>query len=748
MANHVPEAVTLGEVRAHLSQTILLSETTAAQHQALFRRALASRDSLSAELNKLQKMPLARLAGLRASDYTKEKLAKYALDELLEAFSLGKAMAGGISSSVLCTPGGMLKLITEKVETLIDADLVEYRERVAESRAARAEEADEHQRRLADPQTDDDFESFIWHHGVRALAALKAEKRAPRKQNEQQAIIRREGLRAMNDEQLARYDELQAAKARERRSAEMVARSTVRRIEIGEGNYMEVLKWWHTKRECDTWLVVLAEREDRTTFEELCIAAGKLSGGYQRAWGDRPGGFQFFAQEQAEKFVQLQSRDVFEMSRLERLVGRRDRVRSNAVTHFETLGDRMEGRAHDSLDRPRLENTERRIMLAERARDVAHEDIAMADTLRSMATALRARLALHTDRIRWRTHAEAFDDILAASGGRMASVEYPWPRLGVHSLKEIAAQIQDQEGSILVTRRVLKMCEEQGAGVVVFRGSGAADTLRHFYRRARLHRVRGWALDSVRHALGHFKRCRLMNLDSLPELRAALREYQGHRQRPDTMSMAEKVMHDLYSGQFPPDYFPTPRDVVELMLEYADFEDGFDWLEPSAGSGHIANVVRELYPHARATLCEWSGLLCRALEAQGWVPVKADFISCRWSGFDRVLMNPPFGANGVGTDIDHVRHAYTMLKPGGRLVSLMSDGVFYRGDHKAQEFRAWLDSLDGSSFELPEGAFLNSDRPTSWAARVVVVDRPLDDVPAEASAFVEAFEPLRIPVAV
>ena len=94
--------------------------------------------------------------------------------------------------------------------------------------------------------------------------------------------------------------------------------------------------------------------------------------------------------------------------------------------------------------------------------------------------------------------------------------------------------------------------------------------------------------------------------------------------------------------------------------------------------------------------------------------------------FDYIIMNPPFGCDGVGTDIDHMRHAFPFLKPGGRLVSLASEGVFYRGDNKASEFRAWLESLDGDNFELPEGAFLNSDRPTSWAARVVVVDKPMN----------------------
>jgi hypothetical protein len=52
-------------------------------------------------------------------------------------------------------------------------------------------------------------------------------------------------------------------------------------------------------------------------------------------------------------------------------------------------------------------------------------------------------------------------------------------------------------------------------------------------------------------------------------------------------------------------------------------------------------------------------------------------------------MNPPFEK---GQDIEHVRHAYDQLKPGGRVVAIMSEGPFFRSDKKATEFRDWLES--------------------------------------------------------
>jgi hypothetical protein len=693
------------------------------EHQAAYGRAVESRAAIEAELNKLKVAELLEryhVYGIKKKTELVTMIANYQIERFL--------LGADLRYSQWSEDGA--KTRAEAVRQVMEA---QTQETLDEWRRALWAKQDAEHKALTNPETIAEFKKCIRHRGLQALRRDKP--RLPDK-NEVEAFIWRLGERELTDEELERYDELRAAEGAERRTQQMIERATIRRISIGEGNYMEIVKHWHGRRECWQWIVVLAEREDRTTFDELCIAANKLGGGYQRAYApaNSPGGFAFDDEAQAEKFVQLQSRDVFEMARLERLIARRDRVRSNAVTHFETLAERMDERAEESLTRPRLLNTERRLMLAERAYDHAHADQAMAGTLRAHAEALAQRLARHTDRIRWRTHAEAFNDILARAGGVMARVEYPWPEVGVHTLSSIAQEIGDRDGSIMISQRIMRMVRDEARDHVVrFDYDRATDTLRHFYRRARLHRVRSWALDAVREAMGHFKRLRLMGLDTLPELRAALREHLGRRVESAEWTRAEKVMRDLYGGQFPPDYFPTPRDVVELMLEYADMQDGLTWLEPSAGGGHIVGVVQELYPNARPTLVEISGLLVKALAAQGYAYTHADFLQQRpevLGTFDRVIANVPFGCDGVGTDIDHVRHAYTFLNDSGRLTSLMSEGVFYRGDNKAQEFRAWLEMVGGESFELPEGAFLNGDRPTSWAARIVVIDK-LKGVDAE-----------------
>jgi protein-L-isoaspartate O-methyltransferase len=77
----------------------------------------------------------------------------------------------------------------------------------------------------------------------------------------------------------------------------------------------------------------------------------------------------------------------------------------------------------------------------------------------------------------------------------------------------------------------------------------------------------------------------------------------------------------------------------------------------------------------------------------------ADFLDCVAvdEKFDAVLMNPPF-ANG--DDIQHITHALTMLKPGGRLVAICANGP------RQQAALGPLVTQYGGTWEdLPAGTF-------------------------------------------
>lgn len=157
-------------------------------------------------------------------------------------------------------------------------------------------------------------------------------------------------------------------------------------------------------------------------------------------------------------------------------------------------------------------------------------------------------------------------------------------------------------------------------------------------------------------------------------------------------------------------YFPTPKKVVVQLLELAEIEPGMLVLEPSAGQGAIATEVASL------------GAIVHCVEVDGANREKlsenllsiaheyrvefGDFLAKQPTPiYDRVVMNPPFAKQA---DVQHVSHAYKFLKPGGKLVAVMSAGVVFRTNRLTTEFRKFIEERRGIIGRLPEGSFAES----------------------------------------
>jgi predicted RNA methylase len=151
------------------------------------------------------------------------------------------------------------------------------------------------------------------------------------------------------------------------------------------------------------------------------------------------------------------------------------------------------------------------------------------------------------------------------------------------------------------------------------------------------------------------------------------------------------------------------------MLSLADVRAGHTVLEPSAGCGNIGDALLPLVG-AGLDVIEINYSLQEILKLKGHNLVGSDFLECQ-RRYDRICMNPPFER---GQDIDHVRHAYRLLNPGGRLVSVMSEGTFFRRDRKATDFRTWLYGRDMDGINIDAGAFKESG--TNVAARVILIN--------------------------
>lgn len=184
---------------------------------------------------------------------------------------------------------------------------------------------------------------------------------------------------------------------------------------------------------------------------------------------------------------------------------------------------------------------------------------------------------------------------------------------------------------------------------------------------------------------------------------------------------AEELRRKIEALQFAriPGYFPTPAAIVARMISESGIGDGARVLEPSAGSGNIADAVRAEYPGAALVCFERHNSLAEILAAKGHDVAGRDFTEAEGAGdFDAVVMNPPFES---GQDMAHVQHAYTFLKPGGTLVAIMSPGPFFRSDRAAVDFRAWFEAVGGGRDDLPPGSFKESG--TGVGAVLCVITR-------------------------
>lgn len=203
------------------------------------------------------------------------------------------------------------------------------------------------------------------------------------------------------------------------------------------------------------------------------------------------------------------------------------------------------------------------------------------------------------------------------------------------------------------------------------------------------------------------------------------REAQENNPQQEAEALLEQIENTEVRVNWNPDAFFSPPYVVDRLIELASthLRDGATMLEPSAGDGRIIKAVLERFGEpingkgVTPFWCEINTVAAQALRDQnlGGLQLEDDFLEvppCT-IGFDVVLMNPPFG-NGKWRK--HIKHAYSLLKPGGRLVSVApGNGGPYWPD-------GWLRDKDYHAYDLPAGTFKEAG--TNIDTHIIVIDKP------------------------
>lgn len=188
----------------------------------------------------------------------------------------------------------------------------------------------------------------------------------------------------------------------------------------------------------------------------------------------------------------------------------------------------------------------------------------------------------------------------------------------------------------------------------------------------------------------------LLNLRHRLEIHEAVSEEMAkERGRFEALAKPESAARAVSSFNL----FQTPVELARKVAGMVPLRGRI--LEPSAGLGRLYRAIREVSADP-VTLVENSTEIAGELYAMTEEDdnarlIVADFLETdadRLGGlFDAVVMNPPFK---MGRDIKHVRHALSLLAPGGHLVSIVANGPRQR--------RALMPEADHWE-DLPEGAF-------------------------------------------
>ena len=181
---------------------------------------------------------------------------------------------------------------------------------------------------------------------------------------------------------------------------------------------------------------------------------------------------------------------------------------------------------------------------------------------------------------------------------------------------------------------------------------------------------RGVTLKLFKNGNGHLH----FSPETLLDINRALAEFYGDvlpdcaEAKPENKKESTSVSKDLQ-------YYPTPVDIVERVLENIYRLEGEKILEPSCGCGRFLDGLKKR--GAKAFGIEVDPARAEPARAKGHRVLTANFLDVEPTPeYDRVIMNPPF----YGTHYaKHVKHALKFLKPGGILTAILP--VTARYDH-------------------------------------------------------------------
>ncbi len=189
------------------------------------------------------------------------------------------------------------------------------------------------------------------------------------------------------------------------------------------------------------------------------------------------------------------------------------------------------------------------------------------------------------------------------------------------------------------------------------------------------------------------------------------------------------------------DCVPTPPNLTDILIKRADIKSGMAVLEPHAGTGNIAKVLRQI-PGIKLSVGEFDEGLRNNLKEKSYNVVSGDFLKHNGQ-YDRIIMNPPYSKK---QSVAHVKHGYEQLKTGGKLVAIIPDYVF--SQERFKPFMSWLKEspVGVGSERLNRDEFRNDESTARIKTRILIINKPAKNAKSQKKGKRIRFEGLAVPV--
>ncbi len=704
-----------------------------ADFKAGFKTLIENEAEIKKRLNKYKKANLMGMAG-RHYFHGEPKKAE-ALDDvwerLVESYHLHKEMPDRgpydpfDTEEVAKWKADQDKRRIEIAETMTADDLKEWASKYSDSKKKKAEAEKQHEKALAEPETIEEFRTFIKKKGTRGLSA----------------------------DQMANWDSL----IKEDILADVAKRlekETIIDAVEGDVSY-ETVNTKHTKNGHDLYVVRLTgERQSKDKFYELENKARSIEGA-RRVYSSyaRNGaipGFQFKSEENRAQFLKVIDGESVNVGQKNKK--RYEHKKDKRVARLLEMADDVEAKAEEVLNQDRQTNTARRAGMAANVEERARDQINFARQMREIASAVEAGRAeglanvgtqaqlgeLNNifNRLKFEAQRKKSDLIEKDNMSRpywkkgvslndmVSFAKFSDPEMSVDQLSRIINDLENTKGYMQAAKSIQSRIK--GMDIkdrVVLTGHNWEKIVEKVKAFARSKNNTSYQAEWLREMFLTKDRFDKMGITNLNMLREALRELQSLDQSEKAEADPLVELERSLIGKFKDnDWFNTPEAAAEYVVDLAEVESSHKVLEPSAGFGHLADkIVDAGVAKKNIDTVEIGSDLRKGLELKGYKPGSGDFLEYDSGDYDRIIMNPPFSKD---QDIAHVQHAYELLKPGGKLVAIVSSMAGDRVNKKNKAFREWLDNLGATEELLEQGSFKGAVNSTGVNTKVLVIDKP------------------------